>query len=57
MGKKPLKESAEISPDPVYLRTHNLLTRGDGTASLGWGSTKVYTDPGGLPLPLQAVTL
>src|SRR5437588_594773 len=43
-GKKLLKELAESSPVPAYLRTHNLLTSGDGTGSLKWGSTNVYTE-------------
>ena len=31
-----------------FLRTHNLLTSGDGRPALKWGSTGVYTedDPG-----------
>jgi len=29
---------------PVYVRTHNLLTSGDGTPALKWGSTNVYTE-------------
>src|SRR5271170_5773166 len=29
-GKKLLQELAELSPAPVYIRTHNLLTSGDG---------------------------
>src|SRR6202034_3147482 len=29
---------------PVYVRVHNLLTTGDGSASLKWGSTNVYTE-------------
>lgn len=43
-GKKLLKELAGLSPVPVYLRTHNLLTSGDGTGSLKWGSTNFYTE-------------
>ncbi|HEV7220015.1 MAG TPA: beta-xylosidase, partial [Terriglobales bacterium] len=43
-GKKLLGELASLSPVPVYIRTHNLLTSGDGTASLKWGSTNVYTE-------------
>lgn len=43
-GKKLLKELAEPSPVPVYLRTHNLLTSGDGRGSLKWGSTNAYTE-------------
>src|SRR5881275_1833541 len=50
-GKKLLKELAQLSPVPVYLRTHNLLTSGDGTGSLKWGSTNAYTeDPRGRPM-------
>ena len=29
---------------PVYIRTHNLLTSGDGTPALKWGSTGAYTE-------------
>ncbi len=43
-GKKLLAELAELSPVPVYVRTHNLLTTGDGTAALKWGSTNAYTE-------------
>jgi xylan 1,4-beta-xylosidase len=28
----------------VYVRTHNLFTTGDGSSSLKWGSTNVYTE-------------
>jgi xylan 1,4-beta-xylosidase len=43
-GKKLLGELASLSPVPVYIRTHNLLTSGDGAGSLKWGSTNVYTE-------------
>lgn len=43
-GKKLLGEIAKLSPVPVYVRTHNLLTTGDGTAALKWGSTNAYTE-------------
>ena len=43
-GKKLLGELATLSPVPVYVRVHNLLTTGDGTASLKWGSTNAYTE-------------
>ncbi len=43
-GKKLLAELAALSRGPVYVRVHNLLTTGDGTASLKWGSTNVYTE-------------
>jgi xylan 1,4-beta-xylosidase len=43
-GRKLLSELAELSPVPVYVRVHNLLTSGDGTPSLKWGSTNAYTE-------------
>jgi xylan 1,4-beta-xylosidase len=49
-GKKLLGQLASLSPEPVYIRTHNLLTSGDGTPALKWGSTGVYSeDAGGKP--------
>jgi len=50
-GQKLLTELSALSPVPVYLRTHNLLTSGDGTAALKWGSTNIYTeDKSGKPV-------
>ena len=50
-GKKLLSELAAASPAPVFFRTHNLLTSGDGTAALKWGSTNAYTeDANGRPV-------
>lgn len=43
-GKKLLSEIAELSPVPVYVRAHNLLTTGDGSPALKWGSTNAYTE-------------
>ena len=43
-GEKLLSELAELSPVPVYVRTHNLMTTGDGGPSLKWGSTNMYTE-------------
>ena len=43
-GKKLLTEIAALSPVPVYVRAHNLMTTGDGTAALKWGSTNMYTE-------------
>ncbi len=43
-GKKLLGELAALSPVPVYVRVHNLLTTGDGSAALKWGSTNVYSE-------------
>jgi xylan 1,4-beta-xylosidase len=49
-GKKLLGQLADLSPVPVYVRAHNLLTSGDGTAALKWGSTNAYTEaPDGTP--------
>jgi xylan 1,4-beta-xylosidase len=43
-GKKLLGELAGLSPVPVHIRVHNLLTTGDGSASLKWGSTNAYSE-------------
>jgi len=43
-GKKLLSELASLSPVPVQVRVHNLLTSGDGEAALKWGSTNAYTE-------------
>ena len=43
-GKKLLAEIAAMSPVPVHVRAHNLLTTGDGTPALKWGSTNAYTE-------------
>jgi xylan 1,4-beta-xylosidase len=43
-GKKLLSELSALSPVPVYVRAHNLLTTGDGTPALKWGSTNAYTE-------------
>ena len=39
-----LKTVSQINNEPVYIRQHFLLNSGDGTASLKWGSTNVYTE-------------
>lgn len=43
-GKKLLTELAALSPVTVHVRAHNMLTSGDGTAALKWGSTNAYTE-------------
>ena len=43
-GKKLLNEIGALGSVPAYVRVHNLLTSGDGSASLKWGSTNVYTE-------------
>lgn len=43
-GRKLLTDISRLSPVPVFVRTHNLMTSGDGTAALKWGSTNMYTE-------------
>lgn len=50
-GRQLLKELHDLSPVPVYIRAHHLLTSGDGIAELKWSSTNVYTlDANGKPV-------
>jgi xylan 1,4-beta-xylosidase len=50
-GRKLLRDLAALHHGPVYARAHNLLTSGDGSPSLKWGSTGVYTeDAAGQPV-------
>lgn len=43
-GKKLLSEIAALSPVPVYIRVHNLLTTKEGEPDLKWGFSNVYTE-------------
>jgi xylan 1,4-beta-xylosidase len=43
-GQKLLTEIAQLSPVPVFIRTHNLLTTKEGEPDLKWGFTNVYTE-------------
>jgi xylan 1,4-beta-xylosidase len=43
-GQKLLTELGQLRPGSVYFRTHNLLTTGDGTPALKWGSTNAYRE-------------
>jgi len=43
-GKKLLSEIAALSPVPVHVRAHSLMSSGDGTPALKWGSTNIYTE-------------
>ena len=43
-GRKLLAELGQIGSPQVYFRAHNLLTTGDGTPALKWGSTNAYTE-------------
>ncbi|RZT06252.1 xylan 1,4-beta-xylosidase [Duganella sp. CF402] len=50
-GKKLLTDIAALSPVPVYVRAHNLMTSGDGSYALKWGSTGMYSeDKNGKPV-------
>ena len=43
-GRELLVTLGALAPRSVYFRAHNLLTSGDGTPALKWGSTNVYTE-------------
>lgn len=43
-GRRLLHELAALSAEPVSVRTHFLLTSGDGTPDLKWGSTNAYSE-------------
>lgn len=50
-GKKLLADLGRLSPQQIYFRAHNLLTSGDGTPALKWGSTNAYReDANGNPI-------
>jgi len=50
-GKELLSQLHDLSPVPVYIRAHHLLTSGDGVAELKFSSTNVYTeDASGKPV-------
>ncbi|MBI1895649.1 MAG: beta-xylosidase [Acidobacteria bacterium] len=43
-GRKLLSQLAALSAVPVHVRAHNLMTSGDGTPALKWGSTNMYRE-------------
>lgn len=43
-GRALLGELGALAPDRVFFRAHNLLTSGDGTPALKWGSTGAYDE-------------
>jgi xylan 1,4-beta-xylosidase len=50
-GRKLLGDIAKLGEPQEYFRAHNLLTSGDGTPALKWGSTDVYNeDANGKPI-------
>ena len=50
-GRELLGQLHDLTPAPVYVRAHHLLTSGDGVAELKFSSTNVYTeDASGKPV-------
>ena len=50
-GKQLLRELHDLTPVPVYIRSHHLLTSGNGKAELKFSSTNVYQeDASGKPV-------
>lgn len=43
-GQQLLGELHDLTPVPVYIRSHFLLTTGDGVPELKWSSSNVYTE-------------
>ncbi len=43
-GQKLLRAIGDLGAAQPYFRAHNLLTTGDGTPALKWGSTNAYTE-------------
>jgi xylan 1,4-beta-xylosidase len=42
-GRQLLRELHDLSPDPVYIRAHHLLTSGNGVPELKWSSSNVFS--------------
>jgi xylan 1,4-beta-xylosidase len=50
-GQALLHELHDLTPEPVYVRAHFLLTTGDGKPELKWSSSNVYSeDANGKPV-------
>ena len=50
-GKQLLRELHDLTPEPVYIRAHHLLTSGNGVAELKWSSSNVFSlDANGKPV-------
>jgi len=43
-GKQLLSELGQLGPQQVFIRCHHLLTSGDGTPGMKWGSTGIYSE-------------
>lgn len=50
-GRQLLGELHDLSPNPVYIRAHHLLTSGNGVPELKWSSSNVFSlDANGEPV-------
>ncbi|MFZ0394810.1 MAG: beta-xylosidase [Terracidiphilus sp.] len=50
-GQQLLRELHHVSPAPIYIRSHHLLTTGNGVAELKWSSSNVFRiGPDGKPV-------
>ena len=50
-GRALLEELHDLTPEPVYVRAHFLLTSGDGKPELKWSSSNIYAeDANGKPV-------
>ena len=50
-GQQLLRELHDLSPAPVYIRSHHLLTTGNGVPELKWSSSNVFSiGPDGKPV-------
>ena len=50
-GQKLVGELGSLGPAPAYIRTHFMLSTGDGVPGFKWGSTNAYTeDAAGKPV-------
>lgn len=50
-GRQLLRELHDLTPEPVYIRAHHLLTSGNGVAELKWSSSNVFSlDANGKPV-------
>jgi xylan 1,4-beta-xylosidase len=50
-GRPLLRELHNLSPSPIYIRSHHLLTSGDGVPELKWSSSNVFRiGPDGKPI-------
>jgi xylan 1,4-beta-xylosidase len=50
-GLQLLRELHALSPEPIYIRSHHLLTTGNGVPELKWSSSNVFSiGPNGKPI-------